>query len=178
MQRVFSRTLVNYSKVNGTKFTLAPDLATDLGTHNADYTEWTYTLKSGLKYSDGTAITPQDIKYAVERMLRDRRHHRRPRLLLHRASSTRPASLQGPVQERRPARLGHRGRRPRQITFHLKKPFADFNYLLALPTSAPVPKAKDTGANYTKAPGLLRSVRDLSPTRRQKSVTFTRNKYW
>src|ERR1700712_4616410 len=65
MQRVFSRTLVNYSKVDGTKFDLAPDLATDLGTHNADYTEWTYTLQSGLKYSDGTTITAQAATYAI-----------------------------------------------------------------------------------------------------------------
>ena len=34
------------------------------------------------------------------------------------------------------------------IVFHLKAPFADFDYLVAIPQSAPVPPAKDTGANY------------------------------
>ncbi len=36
------------------------------------------------------------------------------------------------------------------IVFHLKKPFADFDYLTSNPQTAPVPKAKDTGADYVK----------------------------
>jgi len=68
LQRLFSRTLIGYSKVNGNKFTLAPDMATNMGTHNADFTSWTYTLKPGLKYSDGSAITVADIKYATSRL--------------------------------------------------------------------------------------------------------------
>ena len=47
---------------------MAPDLATDMGKHNADFTQWTYTLKSGLKFSNGKAITPMDVKYGVERL--------------------------------------------------------------------------------------------------------------
>ena len=34
--------------------------------------------------------------------------------------------------------------------FHLVKPFADFDYLVSNPQTAPVPKAKDTGADYVK----------------------------
>src|SRR6266567_3853670 len=37
MQRLYNRSLIGYQDLNGTKFTLAPDLATDMGTHNADY---------------------------------------------------------------------------------------------------------------------------------------------
>src|SRR5437870_3794214 len=33
------------------------------------------------------------------------------------------------------------------IQFHLAQPFADFNYVVAIPQTAPVPPAKDTGAN-------------------------------
>ena len=38
------------------------------------------------------------------------------------------------------------------IVFHLKEPFAGFDYLAQLPQTVPVPKAKDTGAKYTKHP--------------------------
>ena len=38
--------------------------------------------------------------------------------------------------------------RPTTIVFHLKQPFADFDYLAAIPQTAPVPPDKDTGANY------------------------------
>ena len=68
MQRLFTRSLIGYQKLNGTKFILAPDLATTMGTHNANFTQWTYTLKPGIKWSNGTPVTPMDIKYGVERL--------------------------------------------------------------------------------------------------------------
>src|SRR5665213_1348104 len=68
MQRLFTRSLIGYKTVNGTKPELAPDLATNMGTHNADFTKWTYTLQKGLKWSNGQPITPMDVKYGVERL--------------------------------------------------------------------------------------------------------------
>src|SRR5204863_127567 len=38
------------------------------------------------------------------------------------------------------------------VVFHLNQPFADFNYVVAFPQTAPVPPSKDTGANYQKHP--------------------------
>jgi peptide/nickel transport system substrate-binding protein len=46
---------------------LIPDLATDLGTPNDDYTEWTFTLRDGVKYENGDPVTPEDIKFGIER---------------------------------------------------------------------------------------------------------------
>jgi peptide/nickel transport system substrate-binding protein len=47
--------------------TLVPDLATDTGTPNEDATAWTWTLKDGLTWEDGTALTCADVKYGVSR---------------------------------------------------------------------------------------------------------------
>ncbi|MGN6577075.1 MAG: ABC transporter substrate-binding protein, partial [Nocardioides sp.] len=44
---------------------LVPDMATDLGQPNEDNTEWTFTLKDGLKYEDGSDVKAEDIAYAV-----------------------------------------------------------------------------------------------------------------
>ena len=44
------------------------------------------------------------------------------------------------------------------IVFHLAKPFADFDYVVAIPQTAPVPPDKDTGANYQLHPILHRAV--------------------
>jgi len=180
MERTVSRTLVNYSKVNGTKFTLAPDLATDMGTHNANYTQWTYTLKPGLKYSTGKVITPLDIKYAVERSYATDVITGGPGFYFTGIIKA-PSSYKGPYKS---------GDLPstaikttsNQITFYLSKPFADFNYLLALPTSAPVPYKVEggpgyVGATYTKKP-VASGPFVISAYTPQKSVTFTRNKYW
>src|SRR5687767_14718167 len=38
---------------------LVPDLATDLGTPNEDFTEWTFTIRDGVKYEDGTPVTAE-----------------------------------------------------------------------------------------------------------------------
>lgn len=62
------RTLTTRDRENGAAGTkVVPDLATDTGRPNADATEWTYTLKEGLKFEDGTPITTADIKYGIER---------------------------------------------------------------------------------------------------------------
>ena len=35
---------------------LIPDLATDLGTPNEDFTEWKFTIRDGVKYEDGLSL--------------------------------------------------------------------------------------------------------------------------
>ena len=176
LQRLFSRTLIGYSKLNGDKFTLAPDMATNMGTHNADFTEWTYTLKSGLKYSNGDPITVADIKYAVSRIFASSVINGGPTFYFTGLLDA-PASYQGPynggglIPDSAVSTSGN------SITFHLNKPFADFDYLMALPTTAPVPQKLDTGADYTKDP-ISSGPFVFTDYVQNKSVTFVRNKYW
>ena len=49
------------------EYTLVPDLATDLGTPNEDYTEWTFTLKDGIKWETGEPVTAEEVKFGMER---------------------------------------------------------------------------------------------------------------
>ena len=69
MQRLFTRTLVGYASLPGANNAskLTADMATGLGAHNADFTQWTYKLKSGIKWEDGTPVTSEQIKYGIER---------------------------------------------------------------------------------------------------------------
>src|SRR5690606_33622811 len=46
---------------------LVPDLATDLGTPNDDYTEWKFTIKDGIKYDNGKPVTAEDIAFGIAR---------------------------------------------------------------------------------------------------------------
>ena len=48
---------------------LVPDLATDLGTPNADYTEWTFTIRDGVRFEDGTTVTADDVAYGIKRSM-------------------------------------------------------------------------------------------------------------
>lgn len=44
------------------------DLATDTGTPNEDATEWSFTLKDGVKWEDGEPITCEDVQYGTSRV--------------------------------------------------------------------------------------------------------------
>src|SRR5690606_32232190 len=66
--RLYPRMLLTYPAKPGDEGRKpAPALAEDLGTPSDDYKPWTYKLKRGQKYEDGTEIKAADIKYAVAR---------------------------------------------------------------------------------------------------------------
>jgi peptide/nickel transport system substrate-binding protein len=46
---------------------LTPDLATDLGTPNATGDSWSFTLRDGVTFEDGSEITCEDVKYGTSR---------------------------------------------------------------------------------------------------------------
>src|SRR5215475_15034368 len=50
---------------------LEPDLA-EKWTISDDALTYTFTLRNGIKFSDGSAVTPQDVKFSLER-LRDQK---------------------------------------------------------------------------------------------------------
>lgn len=178
MQRLFSRTLIGYANVNGSKFNLAPDLATDMGTHNANFTQWKYTIKPGVKFSNGQPITPADFKWAAERIFATDQINGGPTFYYLNVLKA-PKGYKGPYSGQE---LSSIQTTSNTITFNLSKPYADFNYLLALPTLAPVPAKVEggtgyKGGTYTKKP-VSSGPFQLSSYTPQKSATFTRNPYW
>lgn len=67
--RLFSRSLVQLPVTEDTKTaaTPIPDLATTTGTQSDGAKTWKYTLKTGVDWQDGKAITCEDLKYGLER---------------------------------------------------------------------------------------------------------------
>jgi peptide/nickel transport system substrate-binding protein len=63
-------TLVTFQKTGGSAgLQLVPDLALAMPTVSAGGTVYTFTLRPGLRYSDGRPVRPQDFRYALERVL-------------------------------------------------------------------------------------------------------------
>lgn len=178
MQRLFTRSLIGYEKLNGTKFILAPDLATTMGTHNANFTQWTYTLKPGIKWSNGTPVTPMDIKYGVERLFATDVINGGPSSYFI-SGIAHPKSYAGPYKS---GDLSTIATTANTITFNLSGPNADFNYLMAMAASAPVPYKVEggpgfKGATYTKHPLATGPfmIKSYTPN---KAIVFVRNPNW
>lgn len=63
--------LIGYKHVNGPDgATIVPYLAKALPTVSADGKTYTFALRSGLKYSDGTAVKASDFKATIERLFK------------------------------------------------------------------------------------------------------------
>ena len=130
--------------------TLVPALATAPGVASDNGLTWTYHIKSGVKYQDGTPVTTKDVKYAIERTFDRGVLSNGPNYftnLLGGNAKTYP----GPYKDRAKNLMGLTAidtPDATTIVFHLKAPFSDMDYLLTIPQSAPVPPSKDTGTSY------------------------------
>ncbi|MBY8881621.1 ABC transporter substrate-binding protein [Actinacidiphila acidipaludis] len=149
--RLYARTLLTFKPAAGKDgLTVVPDLATGLGKSSPDAKTWTYTIRPGLKYEDGTPITTKDIKYGIERS------NFAPEALSNgptyfKAYLAGGDAYKGPYKDKSPNGIASiETPNDTTIVFHLAKPFADFDYLATFSQTAPVPQSKDTGADYVK----------------------------
>ncbi|HEX9536722.1 MAG TPA: ABC transporter substrate-binding protein [Streptosporangiaceae bacterium] len=151
--RLFAMPMFTYKSCPGScGLQLVPALATDLGTVSNKGLTWTFHIQPNIKFEDGTAVTSQDVKYAVERTY--------DRSVMANGPTYYQALLAdpkypGPYKDRAKNLMGLTSVQTPDATtivFNLQAPFADFPYVLAFPSSAPVPPSKDTGTNYQLHP--------------------------
>jgi peptide/nickel transport system substrate-binding protein len=178
MQRFYIRTLVAPQGAPGKDgLKLVNDLA-DSQDVSSDGLTYTYKLKSGLKYEDGSAIKSQDIKYGIERVFAQDVLSGGPTYLMDQLDQGQ--KYPGPYKDTDPKKLGLKSvdtPDDSTIVFHLKQAFADFPYLLAMGGAAPVPAAKDTGDKYANhpvasGPYMFKSIEP------GKKVVLVRNPNW
>lgn len=172
--RNYARTLVVFKSAPGQEGTeLVPDLATSLGKPSADNKTWTYTLRDGLKFADGTPITSKDVKYGVARQLDKDTFPNGPTYfndfladVPEGYSVYKDKNLENLKSIETPD--------DKTIVFKLKTAFSGFDYLAQLPATAPVPQAKDTGTKY-KETYLASGPYKFSAYQPGKRIEFVRN---
>ncbi|MFD7497893.1 ABC transporter substrate-binding protein [Streptomyces sp. NPDC059832] len=169
------RTLTTRNREDGAAGAkVVPDLATDLGRPSKDATVWTYTLKDGLKYEDGTAITSADIKYGIERSFAAELSGGAPYL---RDWLIGGADYQGPYKDKK-GLDSIETPDAKTIVFHLNKPEGEFPFLATQTQTTPVPKAKDKGTKYEEHPissGPYKVVKNEGDGER---LILERNPHW
>ncbi|MGV9879728.1 ABC transporter substrate-binding protein [Streptomyces sp. NPDC003006] len=171
------RTLTTRNREDGAKGAeVVPDLATDLGRPSKNATVWTYTLKKGLKYEDGSPITSADVKYGIERSFAAELSGGAPYL---RDWLIGGDKYQGPYKDKSGKGLASIGTPDeRTIVFHLNKPEGEFPYLATQTQFTPVPKSKDKGTKYEEHPlssGPYKVVKNDNDGER---LRLERNPHW
>jgi peptide/nickel transport system substrate-binding protein len=145
--RVYARTLTMFDPVPGPgSAEVVPDLAESLGVPSNDARTWTYTLREGLTYEDGTPITSQDVKYAVMRSIDKNVLVNGPTYFgdFLDLEEGFVSPFDDPDTDTRAIETPD----DRTIVFHLRQPFGGFDFFAQLPATAPVPKDQDTGVRY------------------------------
>ncbi|MCP1428549.1 peptide/nickel transport system substrate-binding protein [Microbacterium foliorum] len=151
---------------------IVPDLAEKLGEASDDGLTWTYTLKDDIFFDDGTPITSEAMKFGISRSWDPQVGIGSPYL---RQVIDAPDGYQGPYVT---------GDLPtietpddKTIVFHLKKPFPEFDNVLAQPNAVPFPEGTGAGDEFIKdviASGPY-TLAEYTPG---SSIVLERNEYW
>ncbi|WUH45535.1 ABC transporter substrate-binding protein [Streptomyces sp. NBC_00443] len=178
LSRLYARPLMTFKPGPGEAGNeLVPDLAESAGVPSDGGKTWTYKLRSGLKYQDGTPITSKDVKYAVER-----------------SNFARDVLSLGPNYFQQFLEGGDKYKGPYKdksaeglksietpddttVVFKLNRAFQEFDYLVATPQTAPVPQAKDKGIDYVKSIVSSGSYQ-FESYEEGKQAVLVRNKNW
>jgi peptide/nickel transport system substrate-binding protein len=179
LMRLYARTLVTYSSEPGHTDELVPDLATDLGTPSEDGLSWTFTLREGVKFESGRPITSRDVKYGIERSFASEVIVGGPTYVVDLLDD--PGNqYAGPYQDESPDKLGLPSiETPDDLTvvFKLRSPQPDLPFVMALPSSSPVPVESDSGAGYGNDP-VSSGPYAISSVDAATGITLDRNPQW
>lgn len=181
------RTLTAYKFAEGAEgVTIVPDMATDLGTPNEDATSWSFTIRDGVTFEDGTEVGCADVKYGVSRtfaqdVITDGPTYAISLLDIPQAEDG-SSVYKGPyVTEGNDIAAFDAAvtcsEDNKTITFNLNRPAGDFNYTVTLLAFSPVPAAADTGEGYDNAPVSTGPYKISEYTKGQKMV-LVRNENW
>lgn len=153
ISELIERRLTGYL-VEGDKTTLVGDLATNAGETSDGGKTWKYTIKDGVKYSDGTPISAKDVKYAVSRSFSTKYSRGFPYIQTWLADSEDFSKVYpGPYEAGK--QLGDdkvEAPDDKTVIFKFDKPRPDFPFAAALGTTVPVPEAKDTKEGLDQNP--------------------------
>ncbi|PAZ15731.1 ABC transporter substrate-binding protein [Streptomyces sp. SA15] len=171
MDEEFVRTLTGWDET-GSAPKLVGDLATDIGTPSKGATVWTFHLRHGIKWQDGTEVTAQDVKYGVERTFSPDINGGPPYASQWLVGGS---TYKGPYKGQQLASIQTPDKYT--IAFHLNQPVADFSQTTAMPAWSAVPKAHDTGATYdthvwSDGPYMIKSYT------KNKELVLVKNPHW
>ncbi|WP_345208098.1 ABC transporter substrate-binding protein [Fodinibacter luteus] len=188
--RVFARSLTAYAPNTDPdeQHRLVGDLATDTGTPSKDLRTWSFTLRDGVRWQDGSPVTCADVAYGISRTFATKDIAGGSTDAL--AVLAIPRRMDGTSTYPGPYATGEAAKKGQAafdkavactgqtITFTLSAPLGDFNELVSQPAFGPVKESADRGAEggydvFSAGPYMLEG--EWTPG---SGGTFVRNPNW
>lgn len=181
LSTLIHRRLTNYKKESDGKYSVVGDLATDAGQKSDGGKTWTYKLKDGLKFEDGSKITSKEIRHSVERMFAPFVTEG-PTFLQQWLADTagtdyRKLLPDGPYKGKHLPDDVLETPDDKTVIFHFKKPVAELPYALAMAGYGVVSEKKDTKEKYDKKP-LSSGPYKIASFKSGKSMKLVKNTEW
>jgi peptide/nickel transport system substrate-binding protein len=171
-QGLVNRRLTTWDAQPGKVTKPVPDLATDTGKASDGGKTWTYTLKDGLKFSDGSPITAADVKWGIERSFAPAFSGG---LGYHKTLLEGGAAYRGPFEGKELDSIATPD--AKTLVFHLARAYGDWPWVVSTPAFAPVPKGKGAEANYGEHP-VASGPYQVKSYQAGVQITLTRNTNW
>lgn len=146
-QALTSRSLTQYKRDDKTgDMVLVPDLATDLGSPNDDFTEWTFTLRDGVKWEDGSDITAEQVAFGIARSMDSTAFPGGPGTEYSQQYFYGAGKYKGPYTDKKTSWEDWGGvsfdNDAKTVTIKMAKPFPDMDYWGAFMAMGPAPLGK------------------------------------
>jgi peptide/nickel transport system substrate-binding protein len=177
-QALTSRSLTQYARdPESGDMVLVPDLATDLGTPNGDFTEWTFTIRDDAKWQDGSTITPEEVAWGITRSMDSDTFPGGPGTEYSQTYFKDAGKYKGPYTDKGKTWDGV-SVNGQDITIKMAKPFPDMDYWGAFMAMGPSPLGKasdppDYGQNIqSNGPYKVESFRP------NEELTLVKNDQW
>jgi peptide/nickel transport system substrate-binding protein len=141
-QALTSRSLTQYYRDPETgNMILVPDLATDLGTPNEDYTEWTFTIRDDATWETGDPVTAEEVAWGICRSMDSDTFPAGAGTEYSQTFFEGAGEYRGPYTEKDPNcdKWGAVEVDGQDITISMAKPFPDMDYWGAFMAMGPAP---------------------------------------
>ncbi|MFE0179145.1 ABC transporter substrate-binding protein [Streptomyces sp. NPDC059002] len=173
--RFYTRQLVSYDTKPGKAGTkLVPDLATSTAKISDDGKTYTYKLRDGLTWEDGSKLTSKDVKYGIERAWATDTITGGPGYIMETLDPD--GKYKGPYKDKG-GLDAIQTPDDQTIVFKLPKRNGDFEQFLAMPSGSPVKESKDTKAKYTQRP-FSSGPYKFQEYKSNKKIVLVRNDKW
>ncbi|NLU67325.1 ABC transporter substrate-binding protein [Streptomyces sp. HNM0574] len=181
MSTLIHRRLTSYKRDDSGHYTVVGDLAENSGKPSDGGKTWTYKLKKGVKWEDGSPITSKDLRHTFERQFADFISEG-PIFIQQWLAGTNGTDYRkllkgGPYEGKHLPDDILETPDDRTIVFHFKKPVPDLPYALGMAGYSIVQEKGDTKQKYDKKP-VTSGPYKIASFKSGKSMRLVRNPEW